>query len=187
MRFKLLKLIFTIINLKHTLQQSSGSTPDTSTVNLENTINCGSNKCVANAGICVNFAQSNCTCINEYTTFPNTSIIKCNYEKKKQQTAFFLELFVSYGSGHFYLNNVQFAIPKFLFWFIGYYLFIVLRVIFKQKEDEDPNKNTFATISIVLGFIFLILMLIWQIVDLVFMGLNEYTDGNNIEVLSWSK
>jgi len=190
MKFNELNILFTLLLIiKNTFQQSqmsvSQSTQQTP-IEATNTIQCGVYQCVNNAGKCINFMMSNCTCLPEYDTFPVTSIIRCNYEKKMQKTAFLLELFLSYGSGHFYINNSKMAIPKFLFWFTGYYLFIILRVIYKQKEDEDPDKNTFATVSIILGFIFLILMVIWQIVDLVMFGLNKYTDGNGIDLLPWN-
>ena len=33
---------------------------------------------------------------------------KCNYKRKRQLKAFLLELFVTYGSGHFYTENYMF-------------------------------------------------------------------------------
>ena len=96
------------------------------TYDISVTIDCNTNKCVDGAGKCVDFATSNCTCIPEYDTYPISSTIKCNYQKKSQLTAFILELILSYGSGHFYINNINIAIPKFLFWYTGYYLFIIL-------------------------------------------------------------
>ena len=70
-----------------------------------------------------------CDCFKGYSSYDITTLkqnnnILCCYKKKGMLTAFFLELFISFGAGHFYLGNYIFAsikmsIELFLCVFIG--------------------------------------------------------------------
>ena len=60
-----------------------------------------------------------CECNKGYSSFDidnqlTSSDIYCCYSKKSQLTAFFLELFIGFGSGHYYLGNITFATIKLL-------------------------------------------------------------------------
>ena len=95
--------------------------------------------------------------------------------------AFFLELFLCFGAGHFYIHNYKFAVPKFIVFAFFYCLFIALRLITKAKEE---NKKANLIISISAGISF-VGMLMWQIIDLVNFGKNNYEDGNQISLMNW--
>jgi hypothetical protein len=58
-----------------------------------------------------------CECNKGYSSFDidnnmTTSGIYCCYSKKSQLTSFLLELFIGFGTGHFYLGNITFATIK---------------------------------------------------------------------------
>ena len=60
-----------------------------------------------------------CECNKGYSSYDidnklTSSDIYCCYSKKSQLTAFFLELFIGFGSGHYYLGNITFATIKLL-------------------------------------------------------------------------
>ena len=75
---------------------------------------CGGNQCdtvigscVFNSSLGVNFTNDYnntsyfCNCTGRYITYPDNSNPKCNYQLYSQKIAFLLELFVSFGAGHF--------------------------------------------------------------------------------------
>lgn len=144
---------------------------------------CGNEKCTQKGSYCSKNIDNNyyCECYKEYATFPLNSEIKCNYKRKKQIKAFLLELFVTYGSAHFYTGNYKYAIPKLIVFVTLYCLYVGLRAVSKTKE-ENKRVNKIISISAIICFIG---MLIWQIIDLVKYGRNEYKDGNGIELLKW--
>ena len=58
-----------------------------------------------------------CECNKGYSSFDiehniSNSDIYCCYSKKSLITSFFLELFLGFGIGHFYLGNIKFAVIK---------------------------------------------------------------------------
>jgi hypothetical protein len=143
---------------------------------------CGSIKCAKNYGTCelVN-TEYVCNCDSKYTTYPEESEIKCNYERKRQLKAFLLEFFLTYGAGHFYTHNYKYAIPKLCVFVFLYCLFIGLRIISKAKE-ENKTANLIICISAAICFVG---MISWQIYDVVKYAQNKYKDGNGIELRGW--
>lgn len=152
-------------------------------------IPCGNNNfCYFSQGYCQetyndNIKNQTCICFPEFTTLENEDNIMCNYIKKSQLKAFILELIFSNGAGHFYLENYYFAIPKLFLWVFAYYFFIVLRITCKNNEENIKSTLMLALVACC----FCIGMLFWQIFDLVYLGMNKYTDGNGIEMNSWCK
>ncbi len=122
-----------------------------------------------------------CLCKNGYSTYPENSETKCNYQQKTQIKAFLLEFFLSYGAGHFYIQNYKLAIPKLIVFAFFYCLFIVLRIITKAKEE---NKCANLIICICAGITF-VGMLFWQITDLIIFGKNKYKDGKGVSLKPW--
>lgn len=59
-----------------------------------------------------------CQCYMGYSSYDievqhiNERNIYCCYKKKSQLTAFYLELFIGFGIGHFYIDNVHFGLIK---------------------------------------------------------------------------
>ena len=155
-------------------------------VSCENIETCvdGKTKCYSDNGKCTKYDDDDkyfCECNEAYTTFPEDSEIGCNYKKKSQLKAFLLELFLCYGSGHFYIHNYKLAIPKLVVFVFFYCLFIALRIITKAKE-ENRLANLIICISAGITFVG---MLTWQIIDLVYFGKNKYEDGNKVPLRSW--
>ena len=141
---------------------------------------CGDFKSVKGRGEC--FQDTSFVCNNEWDTYPETSVEMCNYKKKTQLIAFLLETFVSFGVGHFYTKNFKKAIPKLLFWVLGFYFFFSVRFYSKQRESTDSVSLLFC----LLGFLTCTGMIIWHIADIVSLALNYgYLDGNGIELYSW--
>lgn len=145
-----------------------------------NYIVCGDYKCVEGRAEC--FEDTSFVCNDQYDTYPETSTEMCNYKKKSQLIAFLLETFLAFGVGHFYTMNLRKAIPKLLFWILGFYLLFSVRYYSKQKESTDKVSLLFS----LFGFIVCIGMLIWQMSDIFSLALNYgYLDGNGIELNSW--
>ena len=141
---------------------------------------CGNYTCFESRGECMYNAY--CSCEIQYETYPLDSKILCNYVRKKQLIAFFLELLIMFGAGHFYVEKYYIGIPKLILWIISIISFSWLRYYNLKKEENHPN-------SIILSIIGLILfssMVLWQLFDIVLYTLNKYSDGNNIELLSWT-
>lgn len=143
-------------------------------------VECGNIKCAKHQGNCQEINNEYfCKCLEQFATYPLTSEIQCNYERKKQLNAFLLEFFVTYGAGHFYTENYKYAIPKLLVFIFLYCLFIVLRIVSKAKEE---NKTANLIICIFAGVCF-VGMITWQLIDVFKYGYNKYKDGNGIELL----
>lgn len=179
-------LLITILNICNN-QKDQKSNESSAELKYE-FIPCGKSKCIITQGYCKEKSSPSkdddkeCVCFEEYGTIQNNFNYECNYKKKSQLKAFLLELFLSNGAGHFYLENYYLAIPKLLVWVFSYYFFIVLRITCKSAED---NKKTSLIIAS-LALFFCLGMLSWQILDVVLFALNKYTDCNGIDMSSWS-
>ena len=128
-----------------------------------------------------NITEGVCECHNGYATYPHTENKKCNYKKKKQWVAFLLEAIPSFGIGHLYIKNYGLGIGKLIFWIITWSLLILMRYFSIQREWKDEVALKFGLLS----SIFTSVLIIWYITDLVLIGLNRYTDGNNIDLFPW--
>lgn len=144
-------------------------------------IPCGERFCSIGQGDCISMRNTTCICQPKYATYPEDNTLMCAYQKKSQLIYFILEVLVTFGVGHFYVSNFQMAVPKLLFWIIGYCFFVVLRIVNKKREEN----NTTTLIIALIGCIFCCGMLVWQIVDLIMIALGNYSDGNGVELLSW--
>jgi hypothetical protein len=141
---------------------------------------CGTDiKCSNKGGTCNEYNNNfYCTCSEKYATYPDDNEILCNYERKRQLKAFLLELFLTYGAGHFYVKNYKYAIPKLIVFIFLYCLFIFLRIVTKAKE-ENKTANLIICINAIICFIG---MITWQLIDVFKFGYNKYKDGNGIEL-----
>lgn len=142
----------------------------------DSVLQCGNYSCPSASGRCIGLQSETCICLDTYATYPKDSYVMCTYQRKFQLYTFLLELFITFGVGHFYAENYSIGVIKAIFWIICYFLFFFLRYINKKKEE-----NSAITLFIaLLGCIFCCGMIIWQIVDIIFIAVNRYEDGNGI-------
>jgi hypothetical protein len=140
--------------------------------------------CSIAGGKCMGkYTGTMCVCFQGYATYPDGNPIKCNYAKPSQEQAFFYELALPIGGGHFYSGRMSNAITKCIFFTIGIILVILIRLLSKEDEEFSVSLINISALS----FIFLIIMMVWQIIDLYYFMLNYYLDGNNIYMLPWGK
>lgn len=124
-----------------------------------------------------------CVCNPDYGTHPDKFPDEmCTYKRKKQWIAFVLEAVVAFGAGHFYSENYRMAIPKLIFWIIGWVLFLTMRIISMRREKTDELALIYASLSL----LFTTGMIIWYAVDVIMIGLNRYEDGNGVSLYSWN-
>ena len=135
-------------------------------------INCPSPNSCENGSVCV----CDNTLANaqiDTTTDTYTDSIYCQYQRKKQLTAFLLEFFLPFGIGHLYLGRLKNGIIKLVL------LFVLCCSLCFLPSTED-KKVVYCLFSA-----FISLLLIWNLMDLIFIGLNRYVDGNKVLPQKW--
>ena len=149
-----------------------------------------------------------CICDEGYITKNEDDSVKCCYEQKLQKYAILLEL-LPLGFGHYYSGRIiNFGIK------VTFQSIIILYMIVfscccqsfnkrkkykgyeilsneKSKNDYFYNNNLKSKIDsgrlagIAIYICFLIIMIIWQGLDIFLFGLNIYTDENSVELKRW--
>jgi len=123
-----------------------------------------------------------CLCDEKYSTKPKDNEDRCNYKRKSQLIVFVLEI-TGFGIGHLYAGNYVNGIFKLIFWIFSFTIFIKMRIAFVKRGDNDEKVISLTFIS----FILFLIMLIWYIIDLSYIGTGNYLDGNDIELYYWNK
>lgn len=136
---------------------------------------------MANA-VCSGIYKEACVCSEEYSSFPFDLFEMCQYQKKKQIVAFLLELLITFGAGHIYCENYTLGILKAVYFAMTCGLFVLVRVLSKKTEEN----NTFILIVALFGCLSCIGLVVWQLVDIILLGLNRYIDGNGIDLYPMS-
>ena len=133
--------------------------------------NCNNSTCVH--GKCTN--SKTCKCDSGYAQLLYSKDYElCDYELKSQLTAFFLELFLILGFGQLYIQNYVYFAIKFLI-IVGLLLLdFLLKYLIKFKE------NTGRKTVYIFSYIFYSIIVSWQVIDIVLLGLNKYNDGNGM-------
>lgn len=83
-----------------------------------------------------------------------------------------------FGIGHLYASNYIYGSIKCAFFIVTFGIFITVRILRKKTEEN----NTYTLILSLAGCVSCIVIMIWQIVDVILIGLNRYLDGNGIEL-----
>ena len=125
--------------------------------------------------------KSECSCKAEYATEPNGSRY-CEVERKKQLTAFLLELFVGFGAGHFYRHDYLMASLKLVAFVFGIYVICLFPLTAKCVTDCCDSDCLVVLVSIIF-YIYALGLAFWYIWDLVYFGKNYYPDkSHNFEI-----
>ena len=121
-----------------------------------------------------NLDFTNCTCKDGYITYKDSKYCEL-HQKKKQLTAFLLELFVGFGAGHFYRHHYLMASLKLVAFFIGIYLICLFPLTAKCVTDCCDSDCLVIVISIFF-YLYALGLAFWYIWDLVYFGKNKYPD-----------
>ena len=163
---------------------------------------CKEENCPKKNGFCQ--TKNICQCYASYATFhsekydndnPNYKNVTCNYKKKSHWIAFFLELLLPFGTGHYYSLRYSNAIFKFAVFVLSIILTILCTYKSKNNssrklvmfgeitkeyenfdETENKNSNLPTLLLCCVGCSYSILIFI----DLFGFGLNIYSDGNGV-------
>ena len=140
--------------------------------------------CLNNANnIIINNNQILCICDEKYATKPwNKKGQRCNYKRKKQLIVFILEI-IGFGIGHLYAHKLGIGICKLIYWIICIIFLIQMRREHSKRGENDDKVICLTFIS----FFFTVGMVIWYIIDLAYIGIGNYLDGNDIELYYWDK
>lgn len=132
---------------------------------------------------CIDTTHTNCTCKPEYASISECSV-KCEYERKKQLTAFLLELFVGFGAGHFYRGSYLIASLKLVAFIFGIYI-ICLFPLTAKCISECCDCDCLVVLVSLLFFACSVGLAFWFVFDLVRFGKNLLTDKYNIKLKQW--
>jgi len=120
---------------------------------------------------------SNCMCRKGFANVPSLSKETCSYVQKSQKTAFFLEIFLNFGVGHFYIGLWWLGLIKLLIIVIIPIMFLVLNCIY-QLEFMKEN-------GWIMEIVYYSYVLVWLIIDIALYATNTYHDGNGIPLAKW--
>ena len=124
-----------------------------------------------------NNEKTECSCKAEYATDPNGSRY-CEVERKKQLTAFLLELFVGFGAGHFYRHDYLMASLKLVAFVFGIYVICLFPLTAKCVTDCCDSDCLVVLVSIIF-YLYALGLAFWYIWDLVYFGKNYYPDKSH--------
>ena len=152
--------------------------PDNSTIENDTV-----KKCRIHHTNCTEYLNEICVCKKEYATREGDEVY-CDYKRKKQLTAFLLELFVGFGSGHFYRQSYLIAGLKLAAFLFGIYIICLFPLTVKCFDNCCQSDCLIVMVSL---FFFLcsVGLAFWFIFDLVKFGKNKYPDKNGIALMKW--
>lgn len=146
-------------------------------------IQCSNKNCPLPFGTCMD--DKTCRCLDGYANFvpegKETYGYYCSYQQKKQVTAFLLEFFLSMGVGHFYSGRTTFGVIKLLIE-LGPLIMGILMCCSVLIKDTSSCMGLFIMISVCA---FVCTSLVWQLVDLIMFGINNYRDGYGVPLQHW--
>lgn len=126
-----------------------------------------------NKGVCIDLEKNSfyvCMCDDRYLGY------NCEIKQKSRLTAFLLELFFGFyfGGGDFYLGRILLGVIKI-------FLTILIAVfIFYFYGSKGIYKNVFFTLLLLLHTT----LLIWWILDLIYIARGYYNDGNGNQLFN---
>jgi hypothetical protein len=132
---------------------------------------CNNQNCPTQRGYCQTNAR--CVCRFGWANLNKDINHYCDYPQKSQKISFLLELFFPIGLGHFYAGRIVIGLAKLILIFITVTLDCLVK---KMDGAKSKHKNNLVMFVYTL-YLFII---VWQIFDIVMIGLNKYNDGNGI-------
>ena len=140
---------------------------------IPNTNFCNEKICPSDKGICT--LDNLCFCDEGYLTiFVENETTFCNYKQKDQMVFLLLEFLVSFGIGHFYAGRYIFGAVKCAYDLIIMSIFCCCKAL--KKTERAYTKEG------ILKVILMLLFLIWQVIDAVYIGTNKYLDGKGFSL-----
>ncbi len=170
-----------------TITPSTPAPPTPESVGSAVHINCNSSNCIPPHGTCMD--AHTCVCLSGYANFtplgqPKSNIY-CNYERKNQMTAFILEMLFPFGVGHLYLGDTGYGLAKMSVVLIVPLFLGILLYCCGLKGDTEGECSCCGTIVMALLCLLVFAGVIWQIVDLIMLVMNNFNDGNGIQPKPW--
>lgn len=153
---------------------------------------CNSKICDEIGGYCKSEGYNYiCQCKDEYTTLMinniNSTYKFCNYEKKRALYASLLELFLGFGTGHFYaLRKINGYFKLFLSTICCWIGCCSLMLGLKASNDvsqETFNREDLSKFFMCIYACIFNTFLIWQIIDFFLFIFRFYNDGNSITLI----
>ncbi len=147
-------------------------------------ITCNANNCKLPYGTCAD--NKTCRCLESYANFTPSKEKQANgyclYTRSKQLSAFLLELFLCHGIGHMASGRMTIGIIKLCLCLLP----TILAILYCLNVIDKKDTSTFWGMAIN-GFSCLATcgVCVWQIVDLIQFGLNNYNDGNDVGLKPW--
>ena len=126
-------------------------------------------------------SDEQCTCNKGYTSRDEDYPITCCYQQKKFYTAMFLELFLSFGIGHFYRGDTSLGILK-----MSVFLILTLSlIVLVYQSYKLRGRNTAFWVNTAKSACLLVCsctFIGWQMTDVLIYGLDYYKDGNGVNL-----
>ena len=141
--------------------------------------NCTKDTCEFDNMNCTEDNAEYCKCKDEYASIKSESK-KCTIKRKKQLTAFLLELFVGFGAGHFYRHHYLMASLKLVAFIFGIYVICLFPLTAKCVTDCCDSDCLVVMVSI-LFYLYAAGLATWYILDLVYFGKNKWKDCSHDE------
>ena len=143
-------------------------------------------KCIIENMNCTDETNTSCECKENYV---DGKYKVCEFkQKKKQLTAFLLELFVGFGAGHFYRHHYLMASLKLVAFVFGIYVICLFPLTAKCVTDCCDSDCLVVLVSI-LFYLYALGLAFWYIWDLVYFGKNKYKDCSHkdvcIDLIHW--
>ena len=145
----------------------------------ETYINCTQETCDLDHMNCKENNPEYCICKEEYASIKSNPL-KCSIQRKKQLTAFLLELFVGFGAGHFYRHHYLMASLKLVAFVFGIYVICLFPLTAKCVTDCCDSDCLVVLVSIIF-YLYAAGLATWYIFDLVYFGKNKWKDCSHDE------
>jgi hypothetical protein len=147
-------------------------------------INCSKKVCELPYGYCM--SSRICKCSDQFAYIDKRrkeDPILCNHHRKQQIITFLLELFISFGAGHFYLHQYMNGIIKLSIEICLIFVYNYLRAFPSElKIKYYFCWNCMTTFQSILYILFFSL----HFIDIFYIIHNKYYDGYGVPLISWN-